>query len=94
VRATSPGVVTYVGWKGPSGRMVEIDHGLGLRTRYGHLHKILVKRGQKVDFRKKIGLMGTSGRSTGSHVHYEVLFDRKPVDPMKFMKAGKYVFKG
>jgi len=94
VRATSPGVVTYVGWKGPYGRMVEIDHGLGLRTRYGHLHKILVKRGQKVDFRKKIGLMGTSGRSTGSHVHYEVLFDRKPVDPMKFMKAGKYVFKG
>ncbi len=94
VRATSPGVVTYVGWKGPYGRMVEIDHGLGLRTRYGHLHKILVKRGQKVVFRKKIGLMGTSGRSTGSHVHYEVLFDRKPVDPMKFMKAGKYVFKG
>ncbi len=94
VRATSPGVVTYVGWKGPYGRMVEIDHGLGLRTRYGHLHKILVKRGQKVDFRQKIGLMGTSGRSTGSHVHYEVLFDRKPVDPMKFMKAGKYVFKG
>jgi len=94
VRATSPGVVTYVGWKGPYGRMVEIDHGLGLRTRYGHLHKILVKRGQKVDFRKKIGLMGTSGRSTGSHVHYEILFDGKPVDPMKFMKAGKYVFKG
>jgi murein DD-endopeptidase MepM/ murein hydrolase activator NlpD len=94
VRATSPGVVTYVGWKGPYGRMVEIDHGLGLRTRYGHLQKILVKRDQKVDFRQKIGLMGTSGRSTGSHVHYEVLFDRKPIDPMKFLKAGKYVFKG
>ena len=94
VRATSPGIVTYVGWKGPYGRMIEIDHGLGLHTRYGHLHKILVKRGQKVDFRHKIGLMGSSGRSTGSHVHYEVLFDRKAVDPMKFLKAGKYVFKG
>ena len=94
VRATSPGVVTYVGWKGPYGRMIEIDHGLGLRTRYGHLQKILVKRGQKVDFRQKIGLMGSTGRSTGSHVHYEVLFDRKPLDPMKFLKAGKYVFKG
>ncbi len=94
VRATSPGVVTYVGWKGPYGRMVEVSHGLGLRTRYGHLQKILVKRGQKVVFRQKIGLMGSSGRSTGSHVHYEVLFDRKPLDPMKFLKAGKYVFKG
>ncbi|MFP6746168.1 MAG: peptidoglycan DD-metalloendopeptidase family protein [Alphaproteobacteria bacterium] len=94
VYATSPGVVTYVGWKGPYGRLVEIDHGLGLRTRYGHLQKILVKRGQKVDFRHKIGLMGSSGRSTGSHVHYEVLFDRKPLDPMKFLKAGRYVFKG
>jgi murein DD-endopeptidase MepM/ murein hydrolase activator NlpD len=94
VYATSPGVVTYVGWKGPYGRLVEIDHGLGLRTRYGHLQKILVKRGQKVEFRHKIGLMGSSGRSTGSHVHYEIVFDRKPLDPMKFLKAGRYVFKG
>ncbi|MBT4489110.1 MAG: peptidoglycan DD-metalloendopeptidase family protein [Rhodospirillaceae bacterium] len=94
VRVTSPGVVTFVGWKGPYGRMVEVDHGLGIRTRYGHLQKILVKRGQKVEFRQKIGLMGSSGRSTGSHVHYEILFDRKPLDPMKFLKAGKYVFKG
>ena len=74
--------------------MVEVDHGLGLRTRYGHLRKILVKHRQRVTFRHKIGLMGSSGRSTGAHVHYEVLFDGKPVDPMKFLKAGKYVFKG
>ncbi len=94
VYATSPGVVTYVGWKGPYGRLVEIDHGLGLKTRYGHLRKILVKKGQKVDFRQKIGLMGSSGRSTGTHVHYEVVFDGKPVNPRKFLKAGKYVFKG
>ncbi|MDP6692447.1 MAG: peptidoglycan DD-metalloendopeptidase family protein [Alphaproteobacteria bacterium] len=94
VYATSPGVVTYVGWKGPYGRLVEIDHGLGLRTRYGHLQKILVKKGQKVEFRQKIGLMGNSGRSTGTHVHYEVVFDGKPLNPKKFLKAGKYVFKG
>ena len=94
IYATSPGVVTYVGWKGPYGRLVEIDHGLGLRTRYGHLHKILVKRGQQVDFRHKIGLMGSSGRSTGIHVHYEVVYDGNPLNPNKFLKAGKYVFKG
>ena len=94
VYATSPGIVTYVGWKGPYGRLVEIDHGLGLKTRYGHLRKTLVKKGQKVDFRQKIGLMGSSGRSTGTHVHYEVVFDGKPVNPKKFLKAGKYVFKG
>ena len=94
VFTTSPGIVTFVGWKGPYGRMVEVDHGLGLRTRYGHLRKILVKHRQRVTFRHKIGLMGSSGRSTGAHVHYEVLFDGKPVDPMKFLKAGKYVFKG
>ncbi|MCS5606114.1 MAG: peptidoglycan DD-metalloendopeptidase family protein [Alphaproteobacteria bacterium] len=94
VYTTSPGIITFVGWKGPYGRMVEVDHGLGFRTRYGHLRKILVKHRQRVTFRHKIGLMGSSGRSTGAHVHYEVLFDGKPVDPMKFLKAGKYVFKG
>jgi murein DD-endopeptidase MepM/ murein hydrolase activator NlpD len=94
IYATSPGVVTFVGWKGPYGRLVEIDHGLGLRTRYGHLQKIMVKRGQTVNFRHKIGLMGSTGRSTGTHVHYEVVYDGVPLDPEKFLKAGKYVFKG
>ena len=94
VRSTAPGKVTFVGRKGPYGRTVEIDHGFGLKTRYGHLYKILVKRGAVVDFRHKIGLMGSTGRSTGTHVHYEVLFNGKPQDPAKFMKAGKYVFKG
>ncbi|MDP6346700.1 MAG: peptidoglycan DD-metalloendopeptidase family protein [Alphaproteobacteria bacterium] len=94
IYATSPGVVRYVGWKGPYGRLVEIDHGYGIKTRYGHLSKILVKRGQKVGFRQKIGLMGSTGRSTGSHVHYEIVFDGKPQNPENFLKAGKYVFKG
>ena len=94
VRATAPGVVVRVGRNGSYGRVVEIDHGLGLRTRYGHLHRILVKRGQKVGFRRKIGQMGNSGRSTGAHVHYEILVNGKPLDPAKFMEAGEHVLEG
>jgi len=93
VRATAAGVITYAGRKGPYGRFVEINHGLGVKTRYAHLHKILVKKGGKVNFRQKIGMMGSTGRSTGSHVHYEVLFKGRSQDPDKFLKAGKYVFK-
>jgi hypothetical protein len=94
VRATAPGVVVKVGWNGSYGRVVEIDHGLGIRTRYGHLRRSLVKRGQKVGFRQKIGQMGNSGRSTGKHVHYEILVNGKPRNPAKFMEAGKHVLEG
>lgn len=93
IYSTSPGTVTHVGRRGPYGRMIEIDHGFGLKTRYGHLAKILVNKGDKVGHRQKIGLMGSTGRSTGVHVHYEVLFDGKPVNPMKFLEAGRHVFK-
>lgn len=93
VYATAPGVVTFVGWKGNYGRVVEINHGAGLRTRYGHLYRTLVKKGQVIKFRDKIGLMGNSGRSTGTHLHYEIHFKGRPRDPMKFIKAGRYVFK-
>ncbi len=93
VYSTAPGEVTFVGWKGSFGRLVEITHGNGVTTRYGHLRKILVKKGQQVAFREKIGLMGTSGRSTGTHVHYEIRYDGAPLDPAKFIKAGRYVFK-
>lgn len=93
VWSTAPGVVTNVGRSGPYGGSVEIDHGHGISTRYSHLHKILVKKGEIVPFRHKIGLMGNTGRSTGSHVHYEIMFKGVPQDPAKFMKAGKYVFK-
>lgn len=92
VYVTSPGVVTYVGWKGKYGRLIEVDHGAGMKTRYGHLHKTLVKKGQKVNFRDKIGLLGSSGRSTGAHLHYEVVFKGKTKNPVKFIKAGRYVF--
>ena len=94
VLSTAPGKVVFAGWRGRYGRMIEIDHGLGIHTRYGHLKKILVKPGQTVGHREKIGLVGSSGRSTGPHVHYEILVNGKPNDPLKFLKAGKNVFKG
>ena len=93
IYATSPGRVTFVGWKGGYGKVVELDHGLGVRTRYGHLSKIFVKRDQLVDFREQVGLLGNTGRSTGEHLHYEVLVDDRAYDPGNFLRAGKYVFK-
>lgn len=94
IRTLAPGRVTYAGWKGRFGRYIEIDHGHGIVTRYGHLRRINVKRGQKVTHRQLIGLLGSSGRSTGPHLHYEILVNGKNVDPIKFVNAGKNVFKG
>ena len=73
--------------------MIEIDHGYGLVTRYAHLDKTLVKKGDKVGFNQEIALLGNSGRSTGAHLHYEILFQGKPKNPMNFIKAGRHVFK-
>ena len=94
VYATAPGKVTYAGWKGRFGRLVTIDHGNGLITRYGHLRRIYVKLGQKIGYRARIGQMGSSGRSTGMHLHYEIQVNGRSIDPLRFMKAGKNVFKG
>jgi murein DD-endopeptidase MepM/ murein hydrolase activator NlpD len=94
VLSTSPGIVVFAGWMGNYGRMVEIDHGLGVHTRYGHLARVDVKVGDTVDYRQQVGLLGSSGRSNGPHVHYEVLVNGRPLDPMNFLKAGRYVFKG
>ncbi len=91
--AAAPGVVKYAGPKGPYGNLVEIDHGFGFKTRYGHLAKIHVRGGEKVDFYQEIGLMGSTGRSTARHLHYEVWFNNKLRNPEKFIEAGKYVFK-
>lgn len=93
VVAPAPGRVTFVGWKGAYGKFIEIDHGLGVRTRYAHLSEILVEVGQEVLFRDPIGKVGSTGRSTGAHVHYEVMSDGKQVDPQRFVRAGQYVFK-
>ena len=73
--------------------MVEVDHGLGVRTRYGHLSSIFVRRGQELDFFEKVGFLGNTGRSSGEHLHYEILIDGQPSDPLNFIKAGQYVFK-
>lgn len=93
VRASAPGRVTFAGWKGRYGRLVEVDHGLGVITRYAHLERINVRVGQKVGPDVVVGLLGNSGRSTGPHLHYEVLVGGRPRDPMKFIKAGRYVLK-
>ncbi len=93
VLSTAAGTVTFAGRNGPYGLMIEIDHGLGLKTRYGHLQKSRVQTGDTVAFRDEIGLMGSTGRSTGSHVHYEIVLDGTPLDVENFLKAGKHVFK-
>lgn len=92
VRATAAGVVKLAGVKSGFGRMVEIDHGNGFLTRYAHLHRINVKVGQRVALHDKIGELGSSGRSTGPHVHYEVIYKGKPRNPRRFIEAGRYVF--
>lgn len=94
VMATGEGKVVYAGWEGRYGRMVEIDHGMGLRTRYAHLARLLVKEGDTVSRGTTIGQLGCSGRCSGPHVHYEVLHNGKPINPLKFLKAGSDVFKG
>lgn len=93
VWAPAPGVVVYSGRKGRYGIVVELDHGFGIRTRYAHLNKALVEVGDVIGHRQRIALLGSSGRSTGPHLHYEVHFDGKSLNPMNFIKAGRYVFK-
>lgn len=93
VRTTAPGKVVRAGRWGWYGNMVEIDHGMGFRTRYAHLDKILVTQGDTVRAGDKIGTVGNSGRSTGPHLHYEIRVRGQAVDPMKFIKAKKNVFK-
>ena len=93
ILATAPGKVTFVGRSGAYGIMVAIDHGQGFTTKYGHLKNTHVKKGQQVDFRTKEGTMGSTGRSTGRHVHYEVIYNGENQSPEKFFKAGNYAFK-
>ena len=89
VVATAAGVVTWAGKRYGYGQLVEINHGNGYSTRYGHCHQILVKVGDKVEPGQKIALMGSSGRSTGPHVHYEVLKNGRQINPAKFVRASR-----
>ena len=81
------GTVTRAGTNGSYGNFIEIDHLNGFSTRYGHLHKIKVKKGQTVSKDEVIGLMGSTGRSTSTHLHYEVMFNNKAINPLKITKA-------
>lgn len=92
-RVTAAGTVITAGWNGGYGRMVEVRHANGFSTRYGHLSKILVKEGQKVETGDVIGKVGSSGRSTGPHLHYEVRRNGDALNPLRFLKAGRKVSK-
>ena len=89
--ATARGVVTKAKNWGPYGNLVEIDHGNGFKTRYGHLQKINVQEGQIVETGQNIGKMGCTGRCTGTHVHYEVWFGNRPRDPYPFLRVSENV---
>lgn len=88
VRPTAPGVVVSAGWAGGYGNMVEIDHGNGLATRYGHLSRIIAKVGDKVSTDSVIGEVGSTGRSTGPHLHYETRVKGTAVNPMLYISTG------
>ncbi|HYS19492.1 MAG TPA: M23 family metallopeptidase [Gemmatimonadales bacterium] len=85
IEAPAAGIVTDVKWEEGYGNMLTIDHGYGLVTRYAHCSKILVARGTRVKRGQKVALVGSTGLSTGPHLHYEVWVNGKPVDPMKYV---------
>jgi len=89
--AAGPGVVSYAGPRAGYGRLVEVDHGHGFKSRYGHLSGTTVKKGDTVEVGDLVGKMGTTGRSTGDHLHFGVWFNGKPYDPIEFLKAGRHV---
>ncbi len=89
VKATASGTVTSTGRRGGYGKMIEVDHGNGIVTRYAHLSRIHVNVGQKVEAGSIIGSAGSTGRSTGTHLHYEVRVNDKPLNPKPLLKAGE-----
>jgi murein DD-endopeptidase MepM/ murein hydrolase activator NlpD len=92
IYATADGVISEAGWNsGGYGNLVKIDHGRGIETRYGHLSGMIVKAGQRVQRGQLIGRMGSTGRSTGSHLHYEVRIEGRAVNPIPFMKSTDYL---
>jgi murein DD-endopeptidase MepM/ murein hydrolase activator NlpD len=91
VHATAPGTVVFAGNRGGYGNMVEVDHGYGIHTRYGHLSTISVRVGSHIGRGASLGRVGSTGRSTGPHVHYEVWYDDVARNPNKFIEAGRHV---
>jgi murein DD-endopeptidase MepM/ murein hydrolase activator NlpD len=91
IYCTAPGIVSFAGQKNGFGNIVEVDHGNGFKTRYGHMASIAVQAGQKVTVGSRLGALGNTGRSTGPHLHYEVWVNGRPLNPARFIKAGDYV---
>ncbi len=88
IRATAPGKVVTAEYSGGYGNMVEIEHANGITTRYAHMSAVMVSVGQMVKTGTQLGRVGTTGRSTGPHLHYETRIDDEPVDPTRFLRAG------
>lgn len=91
IYATADGVVSKAGWGNGYGNMVQISHGAGMETRYGHMSRLLVASNTRVRRGQLIGLMGSTGRSTGSHLHYEVRIDGRAVNPVPYLRSAEYV---
>lgn len=91
IYATADGVVDRAEWFGGYGNMVQIEHGKGIATRYGHMSKIAAREGERVKRGDLIGYVGSTGRSTGSHLHYEVRIDGRAVNPVPFLQSANYV---
>ena len=94
ISSTGPGVISYTGVRSGYGNVVEIDHGRGLKTRYAHLSSFAVRPGQRVAVGQRIAGMGSTGRSTGTHLHYEIWVNGRAQNPGRFLKAGQHVFQG
>ncbi len=91
IYATADGIVSNASWRGGYGNLVEVNHGKGIATRYGHLSKMLVADGARVKRGQLIALMGSTGRSTGPHLHYEVRMDGHAVNPLPFLTTADYL---
>ena len=92
ILATADGVINFAGWEKGYGKLIKIKHDFGYETRYAHLSKINVSVGQRVSQGDRIGKMGNTGRSTGTHLHYEIRRNGKPINPMKYIRARQNVF--
>jgi murein DD-endopeptidase MepM/ murein hydrolase activator NlpD len=94
VIAPSAGTVIAAGWDGAFGNLIQIDHGFGVVSRYAHLSRMLVRKGDVVAPNEQIGVVGATGRATGAHLHYEIWVNGQPRDPMRFMSAVPGPFGG
>ena len=88
IRVTGKGKVVFAGHKGGLGGCVIVRHNENLQTLYAHLHKVLVKEGQTVENTEVVGLMGNTGRSTGPHLHYEIIFNNKRINPKEYLNVN------